>query len=321
VDFNQGYWTPPLPPLAAFELERDQIEQKLDLRAMVSLTDHDTVGSCMLLRAIPESNAVPISLEWSVPYRATELHVGVHNLPPEQAEAIVAQLQLYTSNPDDELLHNLLAMLNDLPEVLLVLNHPMWDLPGIGKQRHMQLLSAFVAAFGTLIHGLELNGLRSWEENRQVLEFAHGWNQLVVAGGDRHGCEPGAVVNLTDAQSFSEFVHELRKLRRSHVLFMPQYQEPLPLRFLLHALDILRDYPDYSAGSRRWDERVFHPDGSGEMRPLAEMWRRPPALVRCSVQTLRLFEAAPLQQMMKVALPRPQTEIRLTPGEQQEVAP
>jgi hypothetical protein len=321
VDFNKGYWTPPLPPLAAFELERGQIERELDLGAMVSLTDHDNIEAPMRLRAIHEAAEIPISLEWSIPYRDTELHVGVHNLPAEHAESIVAQLNSYTAKPNVSPLRDLMAMLHGLPEVLLVLNHPMWDLPGIGRQRHLQSLTAFVAAFGVYLHGFELNGLRGWEENQEVVEFAHGWNQLVIGGGDRHGGEPGAVTNLTRAQTFSEFVYEVRKERRSHVLFMSQYREPLALRIGLSVLDILRDYPDYSAGLRRWDERVFHPNRAGEIRSLAEMWQRPPALVRCFVNAVHLLESGPVQQAVKFMLGTPEKELRLALGEQQEVAP
>jgi hypothetical protein len=282
-------------------LERSQIEQ-LDLAAMISLTDHDTIEAPMLLRVIPESRQIPVSLEWSVPYRETELHLGIHNLPSARADEIVRQLNAYTAEPGDLTLRDLLAMLHHMQDVLIVLNHPLWDLPGIGKARHMQHLTTFVAEFGPYLHAFELGGLRSWEENREVLEFAQGWNQLVIAGGDRHGCEPSGVINLTEAQSFSEFVHQVRKEQRSHLLFMPQYREPLPLRLALGVLDVMRDYPDYSAGSRRWDERVFHADQTGEIRPLAEMWRKPPALIQCFVKGVHMLESAPLRHIMKLAL-------------------
>ena len=321
VDFAQGYWTPPLPPLAAFQLELNQIERELNLAALVSLSDHDNIEAPMLLRVIPESRQIPVSLEWSVPYRDTVLHLGVHNLPSAQAETITGQLYAFTATPSEGVLRDLLAMLNRLPDVLIVLNHPMWDLPGIGKARHMQTLSAFVTKFGTYLHAFELGGLRSWEENQVVMEFARGWDHLVIAGGDRHGCEPSAVMNLTEAESFSEFVYQVRKERRSHVLFMPQYREPLPLRLALSVLDVLRDYPDYSAGSRRWDERVFHPDNTGQFRPLSEMWRRPPAFIRWFVNSVHLLESAPVRHVMKFALGRPQKEPSLVlGGGQEEVA-
>ena len=41
-DFKKVYWTPPLSPREAYELERGQIE-KAGLAALVSLSDHDYV--------------------------------------------------------------------------------------------------------------------------------------------------------------------------------------------------------------------------------------------------------------------------------------
>jgi len=38
---------------------------------------------------------------------------------------------------------------------------------------------------------------------------------LLVSGGDRHGVEPNANINLTNATSFTEFVHEIRRKRRA----------------------------------------------------------------------------------------------------------
>src|ERR1700676_4468761 len=40
VDFSRAYWTPPLTPRLAYETEKDQIENSLGLKALVSLTDH-----------------------------------------------------------------------------------------------------------------------------------------------------------------------------------------------------------------------------------------------------------------------------------------
>ena len=320
VDFVRGYWTPPLPPLAAFQLERQQIERDLELSALISLSDHDNVEAPMLLRVIPESEQIPVSLEWSVPFQDTVFHLGVHNLPGSTADAIVARLNSFTNFPEQGSLHDLLSMLNLMPEVLVVLNHPMWDLPRIGQVRHRQALSAFVAEYGSYLHAFELGGLRSWEENHEVLRFAQGWNQLVIGGGDRHGCEPSAVVNLTEATSFPEFVHQVRHERRSHILFMPQYQEPLPMRIAMSLLDVLRDYPDYRAGSRRWDERVYHPDAAGKPRALAEFWERPPAFIVWFVKAVRLLESPPLQNVMKLALGNLQKEPGLLLEGNQEVA-
>jgi len=320
VNFTKGYWTPPLAPLPAFQLERQQVEQQLNLPALISLTDHDNIEAPMLLRVVPEARQIPVSLEWSVPCYGTVFHLGVHNLPSDQASWIVRDLNAFTETPGDAQLHDLLAALHRLPEVLIVLNHPLWDLPGIGQSQHRHALNAFVTEYGSYLHAFELNGLRSWEENHETAQFAKGWNQLVIAGGDRHGCEPSAVVNLTEAETFSEFVHQVRKERRTQVLFMPQYNEPLPLRLALSVLDVLRDYPDYSAGSKRWDDRVFHPDRQGEMRRLSEMWSTPPAFIKWFVRTVHMLEAAPVRQFVKFALSRPQQEPRLLLHEYQEEA-
>jgi hypothetical protein len=320
VNFIKGYWTPPLGPLPAFQLERHQIEQQLNLPALISLTDHDNIEAPMLLRVVPEARQIPVSLEWSVPCYGTVFHLGVHNLPSDQATWILHDLNAFTETPDNAALHELLAALHRLPEVLIVLNHPLWDLPGIGEAQHRHALNGFVTEYGSYLHAFELNGLRSWEENHDAAQFAKGWNQLVVAGGDRHGCEPSAAVNLTEAETFSEFVHQIRKERRSQVLFMPQYNEPLPLRLALSVLDVLRDYPDYTAGSQRWDDRVFHPDRQGEMRRLSEMWDMPPAFINWFVRAVHLLEAGPVRRLMRFALSLPQHEPRLLLHEYQEEA-
>jgi len=92
-----------------------------------------------------------------------------------------------------------------------------------------------------------------------VRRLAEKWNMLLISGGDRHGVEPNANVNLTNATSFTEFVHEVRRERRSNVLFLPQYAEPWKHRILQSTIDAIRHYPEFPQGSRSWDDRVFHP--------------------------------------------------------------
>ena len=58
---------------------------------------------------------------------------------------------------------------------------------------------------------------------------------LLISGGDRHGVEPNANINLTNAASFTEFVHEIRREKKSNLLFMPQYAQPWKHR-ILHPL-------------------------------------------------------------------------------------
>jgi len=321
VDFWKAYWTPPLTPLVAFQLERDQIENVLGLSSMVSLSDHDNIEAPMLLRVVPQARRIPVSLEWTVPFRNTTLHLGLHNLPSAQAESIVAELHDYTKDPQpqERRLGELLSMLDAMRNVLIVFNHPMWDLAGIGRQLHASAASDFLARFGMFIHALELGGLRSWEENQRVLHFAEGWNQPIIAGGDRHGREPSGVVNLTEAESFAEYVHQVRRERRTHVLFMPQYAEPLTLRILGTLLDVIRDYPEYPVGSQRWDERVFHPDSEGVIRPLSVLWRKPEWFIRGFFSAVRLLEMHPVRNVVQLALARPEHKLQFDLGSGPEV--
>ena len=125
----------------------------------------------------------------------------------------------------------------------------------------------------------------------------------MISGGDRHGVEPNANVNLTRAGSFTEFVHEVRRERQSHVLFMPQYAEPWKHRILQSTLDAIRNYPHFPEGSRRWDERVYHPDRDGEIRPVSELWPNSyaPATIRAILSMVRLMGAAPLSGGLRMA--------------------
>jgi hypothetical protein len=272
IDYSASYWTPPLTPKLAFDLEGRQIE-KLDLAPMVSITDHDNIQAPMLLRTVPSARRIPVSVEWSAPYGGVQsFHLGVHNLPSARAVQWFETLQDFTAHPSDARLTEILAALHKEPNVLVVFNHPIWDLYLVGQDKHQFLVNEFLQKNGAHIHALELNGLRNWAENREVRRLAEQWNMPLISGGDRHGVEPNATVNLTNATSFTEFVHEIRRQKISNVLFMPQYTEPWKHRILQSTIDAIRHYPEFPVGSRTWDERVYHPDANGVTRPLTELW-------------------------------------------------
>jgi len=272
IDYSASYWTPPMTPKLAFDLESRQIE-RLGLSSMVSITDHDNIKAPMLLRTVPSARQIPVSVEWSAPYGGSQaFHLGVHNLPSARATEWMATLQDFTARPSDARLTEILAALHSERNVLVVFNHPMWDLYLIGKEKHQFLVNEFLQKNGAYIHALEVNGLRNWDENREVRRLAEKWNMLLISGGDRHGVEPNANVNLTNATSFTEFVHEVRRERKSNVLFLPQYAEPWKHRLLQSTVDAVRHYPEFPQGSRSWDDRVFHPDAAGVVRPLSGLW-------------------------------------------------
>ena len=272
VNYSASYWTPPMTPKLAFDLERRQIED-LDVMPMVSITDHDTIQAPMLLRTVPSARHIPVSVEWSVPYGGVQsFHLGIHNLPSQRAQEWMDTFAAYRAKPDDACLTEILSDLDKDPNVLVVFNHPMWDLYLVGKEKHALLVNEFVQKNGAFLHALELNGLRHWDENRATRRLAEKWNLLMISGGDRHGVEPNANINLTQAGTFTEFVHEIRREKRSNILFMPQYAEPWKHRILQSAVDAVRYYPEFPPGSRTWDERVYHPDKNGVVRPLTELW-------------------------------------------------
>src|SRR5271156_1945875 len=307
LNYARGYWTPPLTPSLAFDLERRQIEEKLHLPGLVSITDHDNIQAPMLLRTVAASRHIPVSVEWTVPVGPTAFHLGIHNLPSAQGTAWMERLAAFTAMPVEtrpaKLLTEMLAELDELPNVLIVFNHPLWDLYRVGKEKHDVLVNEFLAVNGQFVHALELNGLRDWKENREAATLASKWNQLVISGGDRHGVEPNANVNLTRAGSFNEFVHEVRRERQSHVLFMPQYAEPWKHRILQSTMAAIRNYPEFPEGSRFWDERVYHPDAEGAMQPLTRLWMtgKAPALCLAVLAVVRMRGAGPVSSGLRLA--------------------
>ena len=171
-----------------------------------------------------------------VPRGAVAFHLGIHNLPSATGAEWMRRMEAFTAIPVGErpakLLTEMLAELDELPGVLIVFNHPLWDLYRIGEERHRFLVNDFLAVYGQFCHAVELNGLRNWDENRQV-------------GHPRRAVEPGADQRWRPARrgaqrqpqperarSFTEFVHEVRRDRQSHILFMPQYAEPWKHRIL-----------------------------------------------------------------------------------------
>ena len=304
LDFVRGNWRPPLVPAMAYELEANQIEQQ-GLRALISITDHDTIAAPQLLRSVPASRGIPVSLEWTVPYGATEFHLGVHNLPSADAYAWAARLQAFTASPGNDELDALMHELHELPGVLTVFNHPIWDLHKVGSALHRREVVRFLESYSECIHALELNGLRDARENRTAAQLARETGHLLISGGDRHGTEPSACVNLSHARNFREFVEEIRVERRSHVLFMQQYKRPWEERILHSTLDAVTDFPEFTEGWRRWDDRAFHPDRDGVMRPLSQLWENgaAPWPLRAAIQLVRMGRSQAFSKTFSIAFP------------------
>jgi hypothetical protein len=196
-------------------------------------------------------------------------------------------------------------MLNELPEVLVVLNHPFWDIERIGDELHRIQLKQFIAEYSGLLHALEINGYRSWAENAETLELAKSSDLPIVSGGDRHGCTANATVNLSSAQTFGEFVGEVRYDQRSSVLLMPEYRESLALRMLESAGDILRFYPQHPRGRQHWTERVFLKTERDGLRPLSYYWKNGgPGWVRAPLWAMRMIGSRRFRPAMRLVWSR-----------------
>ena len=100
------------------------------------------INAPMLLRTVASARHIPVSVEWSAPYGGDQaFHLGIHNLPSESGAVWMKIFEEYTANPDESRLTEILATLHELPNVLIVFNHPMWDLYLIGDARHQLQLA------------------------------------------------------------------------------------------------------------------------------------------------------------------------------------
>lgn len=306
VRYHAAFWRPPLHPHAAYDLEAGQI-RSLGLSPLVALTDHDDLEACADMRNL--GIEVPYSLEWTVPYQNTAFHIGVYNLPPVQARSLAAAMAETTANPAPERVAEMLAELDALPDVLVVLNHPYFNEARLERPESERILAALLRSYGSRLHAIELNGLQPAADNRQAIELAQELGLPAISGGDRHCREPNANLNLTNAKSFAEFVHEVRYDRVSHVLFMPQYRDPIPARYIEFVWHAVQHYADF-AGRERWVDRIFYSkiDGS-TIVPLSGLWPNGgPMLVRWFLAWVEFL-----------ARPRVRGTLRWALGEQGEI--
>lgn len=328
VDFSKGWWHPPVSPRAVFDSEASQIT-RLGLSPIVSVTDHDSLIAGFELQRTFSPRCAPLSFEWTAPFGPGFLHLGVHNLPPASARHWFDRLEAFTANPDGEPLTTLLSDLTETDDVLVVLNHPMWDLAAVGADAHRRMLARFLADHGHQMHALELNGYRSWGENLQTVALARETGHPLISGGDRHACAVNALINLSYASSFAGFVHEI-KAGISTVITMPEYREHVIGRTIASVADVVSVYRQYPDGWQRWTDRVSCLTSQG-LTPLSRHWPSGgPLWLRSVMSTVRLLAWQPLRKPIahvlewrdkasgaptSVAWPPPQAATMATLGE------
>lgn len=303
VDFSKTFWRPPASPREVFDSEVAQIERAFGLRSIVSVTDHDNIDACLELQERYAASRAPISVEWTVPYGEGFFHLGIHNLPIAAPRVWFDRLAAFTARPTVEPLRDVLTDLIDEHEILVVLNHPLWDLAGVGAARHRTLLRRFLHEHRSRIHALEINGYRSRVENGRVRRLAAEMDMPLISGGDRHALAPNAILNLTAARTPAEFVDEIRA-GVSHVVVMPEYQRHIGERVLAAAADVMRHYRAHAGGRHRWMDRVWWESADG-VRPISHHWPDGgPMWVRTAVAVFRVVSSPAVLPVVGTLLSR-----------------
>ena len=246
---------------------------------------------------------MPVSFEWTVPYATTFFHLGVHNLSVTEARRLFERMDAYRRSPRSDELTEILATLAADPETLVVFNHPLWDESGIGHRAHAEAAKQFLQTYRPCLQALELNGLRPWSENCGVVALAAAFEKPVISGGDRHGIEPHAMLNLTNTATFSEFVEEVRA-GWSDVLILSHYHESHALRIVHNMIDVLRVREEHANGWRLWSDRVFYTCDDGQTRSLTELFgARPPFTVALFLGAIQFAAAPHVRRFMRGAFP------------------
>ncbi len=305
------WWTSPVSASQALHLERRQIETQLEMAPIVSLTDHDNLDAPLHLQLAARNEHVPVSVEWSTLFGDTYFHIGVHNLPPKSAAEIFGRMKQCKTDVRIELLDGLMDELAEMPGVLIVFNHPMWDQPGRGAKAHAQSVSEFIKRYRGRIHALEINGMRTCKENQKVVKLAEEVDLPLISGGDRHGLEPNATLNVTNASTFAEFADEIIRDGHSRVVIMPQYREPHFLRVIQTIGEILGEHPDHALGFTQWSERVFRIQADGTVCNFSQLFdhRGEPPMLRHLVRIMKIVTSQRLRPAFRLAFAKSPQEV------------
>ena len=236
LNYAEITFNPPYSPEDVYQMEAAAAAKWGFDGVHLAITDHDEfAGSLALLRGRPDLNGrIALSEELSLWFHGHLFHLGVSHLPEREVEETHARIQAAARGGRyDELFETLAAS-----GCLVVLNHPLiaWK-SGVEGIPVAELLSRY----GWAIHALEVNGMRSREENDRVLELARHWSKPVVGGGDSHLLVASSVISLSQAATFKDFVGEVRE---GHAVpfVTPDYFAPLQWKLFLRVLFFISRY-------------------------------------------------------------------------------
>jgi hypothetical protein len=235
------------PPLSAADVLSAESEAAFHLgfsNFLLAITDHDEVaGGLDLLRAHPDdSDRFALGEELSFRFDGHLFHLGVLGFQLAQLQAAHAALQSAArgtphSNPHSNQCDALFDLLYG-QGYLVVLNHPLvpW-----GQSPPEIPTRALLQRYGSRIHALEYNGMRSREENDAVLRLARESRKPVVGGGDSHLLLSSSVLSLTNATRFSEFMEEV-KAGQGVCLLTPAFFAPVDWKIFLRVMYFIAHY-------------------------------------------------------------------------------
>ena len=189
----------------------------------------------------------------------------------------------------------------------------MWDQTGQGAKPHAQCAHDFIRRYRNPIHALEINGMRSVAENQRVTKLAEAFQLPLISGGDRHGREPNAMLNVTNASTFAEFADEIIRDGYSRIVIMPQYREPHLLRVTQTLGDVLDDYSDHSLGWVQWSERFFRKQMDGSVKNFAQLFesRSKPIALRYLLKGIRIIANKKLRPAFRLAFAKSPEELQI----------
>jgi predicted metal-dependent phosphoesterase TrpH len=235
LNYAEITFNPPYTPEDVYQIEAAAAAQWGYDGVHLAITDHDEfAGSLALLSSRPDLNGrIALSEELSLWFQGHLFHLGVSHLPESAVEETHTRMQAAArAGRYDELFETLAAS-----GCLVVLNHPLIAWAGEEKIPVTDLLSRY----GWAIHALEVNGMRTREENDRVLELALQWGKPVVGGGDSHLLVASSILSLSQARTFADFVAEVKD---GHAVpfVTPDYFAPLKWKLFLRVLFFISRY-------------------------------------------------------------------------------
>ena len=236
LNYAEITFNPPYSPEDVYEMEAAAASRWGFDGVHLAITDHDEyAGGLALLNGRPDLNGrIAVSEELSLWFQGHLFHLGVNHMSVGGAEETHSQIQAAAQGGRYDELFEILAAIG----CLVILNHPLvaWG-PGAESIPVTNLL----ARYGWAIHALEINGMRSREENDRVLELAQKWRKPVVGGGDSHLLVASSVLSLSRAATFEDFIAEVKD---GHAVpfVTPDYFAPLKWKLFLRVLFFISRY-------------------------------------------------------------------------------